>query len=573
MEEQESLLRNSHHQDDDDARVLDNSTKQKKDGIKFAGDKLLVVACILLCELCERLTYYSVVANLVLFCTSKLKLSSSDASSVSLVFSGTVYIIPVFGGYISDAFAGKYNTILGSGLIYLLGLFLLPASAVDYENWFGDDAENLPYNLSVSMRKTYFFLGLVFVAIGTGGIKANVGPFGAQQVDDLGPEAVQTFFNWFYWFINAGSFIAYVGVAYIQQNISFALGFLIPLLSMIVSLIVFVAVRSKYHHVEPGGSILKDSIGVCLATRCRGFRSVRGSYGGPYSDEMVDGVISVLRVIPVFLLVILFWAIYSQMQSTFFLQGERMDVDIGDTKMPVAALNVFNTIIIMLTIPLMDRVVYPVLKKYDRSPTLLQRIGVGFILAGLSVVVAGVVEIYRKDILSEKGGISQDLGDETFNASTLTVFAQIPQFACVGAGEVFASIAGLEFAYSQAPEFMQGLVMGLFLMTSGLGSYVSEAILKIVRAATGTQPPDSWYPDEINDGKVEYLFFLLAGLMALNLVIFIVIAKFYKYREEEPEVDYGVWKDNQLKQDIEGVRIDPTSPPLRMANPAFQHEP
>jgi hypothetical protein len=41
-----------------------------------------------------------------------------------------------------------------------------------------------------------YMIGLVFIAMGTGGIKSNVGPFGAYQVDDVGPEAVQTFFNW-----------------------------------------------------------------------------------------------------------------------------------------------------------------------------------------------------------------------------------------------------------------------------------------------------------------------------------------------------------------------------------------
>jgi dipeptide/tripeptide permease len=36
-------------------------------------------------------------------------------------FSGSVFIVPIFGGYLSDAFAGKYNTIFGSGLIYIIG--------------------------------------------------------------------------------------------------------------------------------------------------------------------------------------------------------------------------------------------------------------------------------------------------------------------------------------------------------------------------------------------------------------------------------------------------------------------
>ncbi|KAK3091507.1 hypothetical protein FSP39_020322 [Pinctada imbricata] len=575
------------------------------DDVRLSGDKLLVVVCILLCEFCERLTYYSVVANIVLYCTSTLKLPSTDASTVSLVFSGTVYLIPLIGGYVSDTVAGKFNTILGSGLLYVIGMVLLPVSAIDYEELFGDDDDGLSYSLSVEMRRVFFFCGLAFIALGTGGIKANVGPFGAQQVNDLGPKAVQSFFNWFYWFINAGASIAYLGVAYVQQNISFAVGFLVPLISMILALIIFAAVRSRYIHIPPSGSILQNSIGVCCATKCQSFDRAREK---GYSEEMVDGVNSVLKMLPIFVFIILFWAIYAQMQSTFFLQGERMDVHIGSVLMPVAALNVFNNFIIMLTIPIMDRLVYPLLSKYGRNPTQLQRIGkysnrdwnscesrnkqdsevrpgvqgesaspvcmqhpsqqfhdnfsnsmivsiyisgFGFILAGLSVVVAGVVEIYRKEELSESGGMSQVLAGETFNASTLSVFLQVPQFALVGAGEVFSSISGYEFAYSQAPEFMQGVVMGMFLMTNGIGFYVSEAILNIVRAVTGTIPPESWYPDELNDGKAENLFFLLAGLMVVNVFIFIFIAKCYKYREIQVEVTYDDHEHTREKLSFE----------------------
>ena len=64
------------------------------------------------------------------------------------------------------------------------------------EFWISLPFADIGFSFQQEARKAYFFLGLVFVAIGTGGIKANVGPFGAQQVDDLGADAVQSFFNW-----------------------------------------------------------------------------------------------------------------------------------------------------------------------------------------------------------------------------------------------------------------------------------------------------------------------------------------------------------------------------------------
>ena len=65
--------------------------QEKKQGI--TRERIFVVLTILLTELCERLTYYSVVANMVLFCTSVLDMSSDDASVVTLIFSGLYYRI------------------------------------------------------------------------------------------------------------------------------------------------------------------------------------------------------------------------------------------------------------------------------------------------------------------------------------------------------------------------------------------------------------------------------------------------------------------------------------------------
>ena len=68
--------------------------------------------------------------------------------------------------------------------------------------------------------------------------------------------------------------------------------------------------------------------------------------------------------------------------------------------------------------------------------------------------------------------------------------------------------------------------MGAFLVTSGLGNYVSVLLALIVRSAISKQ----WYPTENpNNGKMEYFFFLLAGLMMVNFVVFLFIASSYKY--------------------------------------------
>ena len=69
--------------------------------------------------------------------------------------------------------------------------------------------------------------------------------------------------------------------------------------------------------------------------------------------------------------------------------------------------------------------------------------------------------------------------------------------------------------------------MGAFLVTTGLGSYAASLLAIIVRSASH----EKWYPSEnLNNGSLEYFFFLLAGLMLVNFLVFLLVARSYKYK-------------------------------------------
>ncbi|XP_005095839.3 solute carrier family 15 member 4 [Aplysia californica] len=542
----------------DEGRRL-NRGDPHKNTAPFNRKKILVTLCILITEMCERLTYYSIVAGLVLFSNSHLGISETDATTINQVFSGFVYLIPIIGGFLADSYFGRFKTILGSIAIYMIGLVLLPIAAIDFSQW-GADA------LSVDGQRALFFLGLVFVALGTGGIKANVGPFGAEQVETMGNEAVQSFFNW-----SVNEVLLELQYDFMKHKIAFFqfIGDLFYILQT-VSMSCFTLMDTVvYFLLLSTGSILTTAWKILVQGCKSGSRSgqykddvkdtqmlskAKRSHGGDYEDHLVDGVKSVIKVIPFCLLVIMYWAIYAQMSNTFFVQAERMDIRVGDINLPAAALNVFNTISIIVLIPIVDRGLYPCFEKMGKPLTYLKRIGIGMVVAALAVIVAGVVEIYRKEAMNEPGGMHvQTLSDTQFNASSMSVFVQVPQFTLIGISEIFTSITSLEFAYNQAPIAMQGLLTGLFLAASGLGNWISSIILIIVKEATKDDP---WWGDEINDTKMENLLFLLGGLMMLNFFVFCIVAHYYNYQDpstfERPDEDENDVNEDGIKAGGEG---------------------
>ena len=109
---------------------------------------------------------------------------------------------------------------------------------------------------------------------------------------------------------------------------------------------------------------------------------------------------------------------------------------------PAASLSLFEISSLLVLIPFIDRVVYPGLRRLGFNFTPLRRIGVGLLFVAGSVVMAGVIEVERKHIIKTHGTFEQDVFDKTVNASTMSVFYQVPQYILQGTSEALVGVTG-----------------------------------------------------------------------------------------------------------------------------------
>ena len=150
-----------------------------------------------------------------------------------------------------------------------------------------------------------------------------------------------------------------------------------------------------------------------------------------------------------------------------------------------------------------------------------------------SVIVAGVLEMKRLEYINHNQTVSQQIGQDTYYAAPLSIWWQTPQYLLIGISEIFARIAGLEFAYSEAPRSMQGALMGIFFCLSGVGSLLGSSLVALLSLPGGWLycPEDT---GNINKCRMDLYFFLLAGIQAAAALLFIIIADRYERAAKGP---------------------------------------
>jgi len=201
-------------------------------------------------EMCERLCYYGLTGSIKVLFQSRFNYSSFQASALTNVLPSFVYITPLLGGYVADEIWGRFKTITLFGFIYLAGVILMSISVKPG-----------------SVNKTLFMFSCFgLLALGAGGIKANVVTLGGDQFGNSAEHQKQKeqFFNYFYWAINIGAGISYGYLAQMATNGSgdiseeygFFWSFMICTIALGLALITFLSASGRYILLPASGGTM-----------------------------------------------------------------------------------------------------------------------------------------------------------------------------------------------------------------------------------------------------------------------------------------------------------------------------
>ena len=454
--------------------------------VATAGRMPRQIPFIIANEGCERFSFYGMRNILTMFLTTSLLMylpeaeRESEAKHIFHAFVIGVYFFPLLGGWLADRFWGKYQTVIWFSLIYCAGHACLAM--------FDDNRQG-------------FFFGLFLIAFGSGGIKPLVVSFVGDQFDQSNKHLAKYVFDAFYWIINFGSFFASLLMPIFLREYGPAVAFGIPGVLMFIATFVFWLGRKRYVNVPPESAnphsfarvtrtaLMAHAPGqapVGLWTAVAGVALAIGSmtwilswteagfviafclallllltFGGigtwmqldrargAHPDEAVEGVRAVLRILIVFAFITPFWSLFDQKASTWVLQANSM---LKPEWFEPSQMQALNPALVMLLIPFNNLVLYPLLKRLGLEMTALRRMGAGIAFSGLSWIVIACIQL------------AMDGGTPT------SITWQMLPYMLLTLGEVMVSATGLEFAYSQAPAAMKGVIMSFWYLGVTMGN-------------------------------------------------------------------------------------------------------
>ncbi|KAF9606272.1 hypothetical protein IFM89_024093 [Coptis chinensis] len=549
------------------------STKRKPAGWKS-------MPYILGNETFERLATFGLLSNFIVYLLRHYNMDQVSATILVHIWTGTTNVAPLVGAYISDSHLGKFPTLVYSSFASAAGMVALTLTAAiptlyppkcTSEQHLHEQCKS-----ATTSQLGFLCFALILLAIGAGGIRPCSLPFGVDQFDPSiasGRKGINSYFNWYYFSFTVVSILASTIVVYVQTYVSWAWGYGMPTIFMFCSIVLFFLGTRLYIYVPPGKSVFSGIVQVFVAAYkkrnlnlpnpelqgalydpplkgtlvskvplTQQFRNLNkagivlegevGSDGTCLNEwklcsiQQIEEAKCLVKVVPIWISNVICFLAMAQQDTYTVAQATLMDRNVGHKfQIPQGSFGVVSMLTLAIWIPIYDRLIVPKLEKITKEEggfTLLQRMGIGMIFAILSMVFAGLVEIKRRAL-----AISHPQPDGVSPMSSMWL---VPQLACVGFANAFIMIGQIEFYYKQFPEHMKSLGNSIFFCTLAGSSYLSSLLVSIIYKNTGKHGEPNWLDKNINHGRLEYFYFLIAGLGVLNFFYFLVCANRYHYK-------------------------------------------
>uniref|UniRef100_A0A8D1DGK5 Solute carrier family 15 member 1 n=1 Tax=Sus scrofa TaxID=9823 RepID=A0A8D1DGK5_PIG len=367
----------------------------------------LSIFFIVVNEFCERFSYYGMRALLILYFRLFIGWNDNLSTAIYHTFVALCYLTPILGALIADSWLGKFKTIVSLSIVYTIGQVVMAVSSINDLTDF--DHDGTPNSMSVHVALS--MIGLALIALGTGGIKPCVSAFGGDQFEEGQEKQRNRFFSIFYLAINAGSLLSTIitPMLRVQQcgihstQACYPLAFGVPAALMAVSLIVFVIGSRMYKKLKPQGNVMAKvvkCIGFAIKNRFR-HRSKKFPKREhwldwakeKYDERLICQIKMVTRVMFLYIPLPMFWALFDQQGSRWTLQATTMNGQIGLLKIQPDQMQTVNAILIVIMVPIMDAVVYPLIAKCGLNFTSLRKMTVGMFLASMAFVAAAIVQV------------------------------------------------------------------------------------------------------------------------------------------------------------------------------------
>ncbi|KAH7568433.1 hypothetical protein JRO89_XS07G0298000 [Xanthoceras sorbifolium] len=548
----------------------------------------------------EMMAIAAVGNNLITYVLNEMHFPLSKSANIVTNFVGTVFLLSLFGGFLSDSYLGSFWTMLIFAFVELSGFILLSVQAhLPQLRPPHCDMQLTEGSSQCEEAKGYkaliFYVALYLVALGSGCLKPNIISHGADQFKKKDSKKLSTFFNAAYFAFCIGELVALTALIWVQTHSGMSLGFGVSAAAMAAGLLCLVSGTFSYRNKPPRGSIFTPIAQVFVAATTKrkqicpsNTEMVPGS--GSQSSELntisakllgdrnrnlfhtklfrfldkacikvqdgtsespwrlctvtqVEQVKIIISVVPIFACTIIFNTILAQLQTFSVQQGSAMDTRITTKgfKIPPASLQAIPYIMLIFLVPLYETVFVPAARKITKTESgisPLQRVGVGLFVATFSMVAAALVEKKRRVAALNHN-------------ETLSIFWISPQFLIFGLSEMFTAVGLIEFFYKQSLEGMQSFLTAMTYCSYSFGFFLSSLLVSIVNKITSNSSYSGWLSDnDLNKDRLDLFYWLLAALSLINFFNYLFWSRLYYYNPSlssttQPHESHGEDLENQ----------------------------